>query len=236
MANDSPDRSPLIISALIAAVAVVVLGVAIMSSGGEPEPEPTAQPTATADPAPEPEPEPEPEPPPPVEGEHEVIEVVDLSVTGTGLYRAGTGGDAPVPVDDASVATFAAAMASWIDDHLTALQDGQEGAVVAAGLGGPSEVVHLTDPDHPVTSARYSMRVGARGAAEWGEVEVLVLRDDGTERTATLAFLPGDEAPRLIAAEGDGTAPAPAAADEGTHDDGAGEDADAGEAETEEGS
>jgi hypothetical protein len=232
MADDSPSRSPLIISALLAAVAVVVLGVAIMSSGDEPEPEPTAQPTAT----PEPEPEPEPEPPPPVEGEHDVTEVVDLSVTGTGLYGAGADGDAPVPVDDASVATFAAAMASWIDDHLTALQDGEEGAVVAAGLEGPTEVVHLTDPDHPVTSARYSMRVGARGAAEWGEVEVLVLRDDGTERTATLAFLPGDEAPRLIAAEGDGTAPAPTAADEGTREDGAAGDAEAGEAETEDGS
>jgi hypothetical protein len=217
MADDSPSRSPLIISALLAAVAVVVLGVAIMSSGDEPEPEPTAQPTAT----PEPEPEPEPEPPPPVEGEHDVTEVVDLSVTGTGLYGAGAGADAPVPVDDASVATFAAAMADWLDDHLTALQDGEEGAAVAAGLEGPTEVVHLTDPDHPVTSARYSMRVGARGAAEWGEVEVVVLRVDGTERTATLAFLPGDETPRLIAAEGDGTAPAPTSAGE----DGAAEDA-----------
>jgi hypothetical protein len=228
MANDSRDRSPLIISALIAAVAVVVLGVAILSSGDEPEPEPTARPTAT----PTPEPEPEPEPPPPVQGEPELTEVVDLSVTGTGLHRAGTGGDAPVPIDEASVATFAAAMASWIDDHLTDLQDGGEGTVVAAGLVGPVGVGHLTDPDHPVTSARYSMRVGARGAAEWGEVEVVVLRVDGTERTATLAFLPGDDAPRLVAAEGDGTA-SPAPSTDGSANDGGANDGT--DAETEEG-
>jgi hypothetical protein len=210
MAPDPRDRSSLIISALIALAAVVVLGVALLVSRGEREPEPTTAPTAPTAPSasPEPEPEPEPEPPAPVEGGYELTEVVELSATGTGLYAAGTGGDAPVVTDDAAVTDFVAAMAIWLDDHLTDLQDGGEGAAASAGLSGPIEVVHLTDPEHPVAAASYLVRVGARGDPEWGEVQVSVERQDGSVRTATLALLPGEDAPRLVAAEGDATAPA----------------------------
>jgi hypothetical protein len=212
MAPVSRDRSPLIISTLIALAAVVVLGVVLSASRSVPEPAPGPPPTA-AEPEPESEPELGPEPPPPVEGDHEVVEVVDLSVTGSGLYRAGTGSDTRIGMDDGAVSAFAAAMAAWLDDHLTDLQDGGEGAAVGAGLTGPTEVVQLTDPQHPVASATYRVRIGARGAPEWGEVEVLVTRDDGSERTATLAFLPGEVHPLLIAAQGDGSAPDPDTAD-----------------------
>jgi hypothetical protein len=217
------DRRALLISALIAVTAVVVLGVALLTSSGAPEPEPEPPPVAT----PEPEPEPEPEPPPPVEGALDLAEVVDLSVTGTGLHREGTSGDAAVPVDDAAVATFADAIRAWLDHHLTDLQDGGLGDAVAAGLAGPHGVVHLTDPQHPVVAATYVVRIGARGAPEWGEARVTVRREDASELAATLAFLPGEDGPRLVAAAGEGTAPPvtdddvetdPAVEDERTHD------------------
>jgi hypothetical protein len=198
------DRRALLISALIAVTAVVVLGVVLLTSSGVPEPEPEPPPVAT----PDPEPEPEPDPPPPVEGALELAEVVDLSVTGTGLHREGTSGDAAVPIDDAAVATFADTIGAWLDHHLTDLQDGGPGDAAAAGLDGPPEVVHLTDPHHPVVAATYVVRIGARGAPEWGEARVTVRREDGSELAATLAFLPGEDGPRLVAAAGEGTAPA----------------------------
>jgi hypothetical protein len=92
-------------------------------------------------------------------------------------------------------------MARWVDGHLTDLQEGGPGEGPATGLVGPAELLLLAEPDNPVRRARYLARVGTRGAPEWGELRVSVRLVDGSERTARLAFVPGDDGPVLIAAE-----------------------------------
>jgi nitrite reductase (NADH) large subunit len=74
-------------------------------------------------------------------------------------------------------------------------------------------ILALTGADAWVENARYELTTYVRGAPEWLHAHVVVLRDDGTERTADLVFLPGEE-PTLLAAEGEGIATADDDADD----------------------
>jgi hypothetical protein len=203
-----PRENPtLLVSAVLVVAAVVVLAVVFVVSRAAPGSEPTASPTSE----PEPEPEPDPEPPGPVTGEYELAAIRDVSVSGRRVFGSSMPQDAPVAPDEAAVGAFVDQMAAWVDQHLTDLQDGGEGSVPAAGLVGPHDTLTLTDPDHPVELAQYAMVVYAREAPEWARTNVVVTRTDGSVLTANLVFVPG-EPPALVAAEGEGVAPASAGA------------------------
>ena len=190
----------MLISIGSAVTAVLVVVLAVLLAGDDPEP-PAAVPEPEPTPAPtlEPEPEPEPEPPPPVRGETTLVEVVDLSVHGTQLFGDRMPQDEPVPVDDDAVAALVDAVAAWLDEHLTDLQVGGDGALIAAGLDGdpgPS----LTDDQLGVEVARYDLTVYARGEPEWARVVVEVARRDGSVARRPLVFVPGGE-PSVVAGE-----------------------------------
>jgi hypothetical protein len=185
-------------------LAVACAALVLTGCGGRTQAPPASAPSPTASPAPDPEPTPAPEEtftPRPVEGDLADVEVWDLSPTDSGLYRSGTAGDARREVDGAGLERFATGMARWVDAHLTDLQDGGEGGDPGTVLEGPPEALHLADADHPVVRARYLARVGTRGTPEWGELRVSVRLLDGSERTATLAFVPGSDGVVLVAAE-----------------------------------
>jgi hypothetical protein len=197
------DRRALVISALIAVVAVVALAVVVATSRESTEPEPEPPPPVAT---PEPEPEPEPEPPGPVAGEYELLRVTGLSVHGRRVFGDRMPQDAPVEPDEVAVNDFVEAMVGWLDGHFTDLQDGGRGWAVLADVVGPVEVISLTDPDHPVAQARYEFVVWARVAPEWGRAAVELTLADGSIRTAALTFAAG-EPPVLVAAEGEGAPP-----------------------------
>jgi hypothetical protein len=176
--------SGLLVAGLIGLAAVVVLAFVL---GGDPEPEPEPEPPA-AEPEPEPEPEAEPEAPAPVQGEAELAEIVDLSATGTGLAHPGSSGDQAVEVNHDRVDALVAAIAEWLDAHLTDLQDGGDGLVADVGLQGPEGVGDLAGSGTVVEAASYRMSVGARGSPEWARVVVTVTAEDGGEHKATFAF------------------------------------------------
>ena len=158
------------------------------------------------EPVPDPEPEPEPPPPPPppepepVVGTTEVVEILDLSASGTGVFRDGTEGDAPVAVDEHAVAAFAEEIAVWFDAHLAELQLGGDGTIQELA---ESSFEPLADPDHLVDEVAYQMRIGVRGAPEWAEVVVTVTREDAI-LSVVLAVAPGEE-PSLLAASPPGS-------------------------------
>ena len=199
---------------VFAAAGVLITSLRLIDAPvAEPSPEPSAEP---ADPQPEatpPTPLPErptlPPPPPepePVVGTTETVEVVDLSTSGTGVFREGTDGDAAVPVDEEAVAAFAEQISVWFDTHLADLQLGGDGTIPALG---DDPFGALTDTDHLVTEVTYAMRIAARGTPEWAEVTVSVTREDGGTLSTVLAVAPGDE-PTLVAA----SAPASSGAQE----------------------
>lgn len=178
----------LLIAGLVGLAALVV--VAFVLPGDEPEPEPEP-------PAAEPEPPP---PPPAVEGEAELAEIVDLSATGTGLVASGSGADAAVDVDHDAVDALVAALADWLDEHLTDLQGRGDGLVAEVGLQGPSEVGDLAGSGTVVEEATYRMAVGARGGPEWARVVVEVTDEDGGTHEAVFAFT-GEAEPALQGVE-----------------------------------
>jgi hypothetical protein len=199
-------------------LACVLTATTLVGCTADPEPEvgPVAEPTEEAEPAPPP-------PPADVAGELAEVTVNDLSRTETGLYRAGSGPDAPVPVDEAAVDASVAAAVAWVDAHLTDVQSGGSGHVGDVGLTGDDATVAsgLTNPDHPVTSVTYRATVGALGDPEWIRLSTAVQREDG-EGTATFVFLPAGagEVVLLAAQVGDGTPAPPAAPPEDDADEG----------------
>jgi hypothetical protein len=203
-------------------LACVLTAATLVGCTDDPEPGvgPVADPTVEEDPA-------LPPPPPEVAGELAAVTVNDLSRTETGLFRAGSDPDAPVPVDRAAVDASVAAAVAWVDAHLTDVQAGGSGHVGDAGLPGDDTTVAsgLTNPDHPATSVTYRATVGALGAPEWIRMSTAVQREDG-EGTATFVFLPvGAGEVVLVAAQvGDGT-PAPPASPPEDADEGATEEA-----------
>ncbi|MFA9446371.1 hypothetical protein [Egicoccus sp. AB-alg6-2] len=192
-------------SVLIAGAAAAILAVALQAGPDAGELPPVDEAAATASPEPttappaEPEPEPEPEPEEPIEAVLGEVTVEDLSVTGTGLYGRGSGGDAAVPVDEAAVASFRDAMVAVVDAHLLDQQLGGVGTIDAAALVGSGEALRFLGPEQRLTSADYTVRIGARGGPEWGRVTLALQRKDGTAAVAQLVFAPG-EPPILLAA------------------------------------
>ena len=201
MSPRSLRRGPALPIAIgLAVAALAILGVVLVLNDDDRAP-PTVAPAPEPDPGPEPDPEPEPEPPrpPPVHGDATLGDVVDLSVHGTQLFGDSMPQDEPVPIEDDAVDAFLAAIARWLDDHLTELQDGGPGALSEAGLEGDAGPP-LADDDHLVASARYDVTVYARGVPEWGRVDVEVERLDGSVARRRLVFVPGEE-PSVIGGE-----------------------------------
>ena len=186
--------SGLLVAGLVGLAALVIALVVL--TGDDPVPETEPEPPV-AEPEPEPEPDPEPDP---VEGETEVAEVVDLSITGTRLVHPGSADHEQVPVDEEALDALVDAIADWLDEHLTDLQDGGEGLVAGAGLAGPQDAGDLAGPEEIIEDASYVFRVGVRGQPEWARVDVEVITDDGEEHAAVLAFT-GREEPDLQAVE-----------------------------------
>jgi hypothetical protein len=187
----------LVIAGLIGLAALVVVSVVLLGGEDDPAPEVTAPPE---EPEPEPEPpEPEPEPPAPVEGTSELLGVRDLSVTGSRLVHSGTSADARVEIDQGEVEALIEDLTAWLDDHLTQLQDGEDGLVADAEVTGPDGLAELAGPADTVDEASYAFVVGARGEPEWAEVTVRVAREDGSTRRARLVFDPDR---RLLAVQG----------------------------------
>jgi hypothetical protein len=187
--------SSLVIAGLIGLAVLVVVSVVLLGGEDAPEPEVTAPPE---EPEPEP-PEPEPEPPEPVEGSTELLGVRDLSVTGSRLVHSGTDADARVAIDQDAVEALIEDLAGWIDDHLTQLQDGEDGLVADAEVTGPDGLAELAGPADLVDEASYAFVIGARGEPEWAEVTVRVTLEDRSTRRARLVFDPDR---RLLAVQG----------------------------------
>lgn len=158
-----------------------------------------ASPQATAPPSPSPSPT-----PPPVTGEVEV-EVVDVGLTPGRVYTEGRPEAKTPPPDPALVDPFVAAVADWLDRHLTALQRGEAGLIDPASpfaaTGDPAALEAVTSGlvgPGPVSSATYRIEVAARGAPEWATVAIEVTTD--TVRDAAFVFEPRADGIRIVAA------------------------------------
>ena len=131
-----------------------------------------------------------PEPPEPdaVAGSSELAELIDLSVTDSGLVASGSSANEPVPVDDAAVEERIAAITEWLDAHLTDLQAEGEGLAAEVGLLGTPEAAHLAGPGAVIDEATYRFFVGVRGEPEWLRVQVAVVTDEGEQHVAVFGF------------------------------------------------
>jgi hypothetical protein len=183
----------MVIAGLVGLAILVVL-TALLLNREDPQPE-----MVEPEPVEEPE-EVEPEPPEPVEGTAELEDVRNLSVTGTRLVQPGSDADEAIPPDEDAIEALVEDLTAWLDEHLTQLQDGDEGLVRQASLAGDEAIGDLAGPADIVEQAGYRFLVGARGEPEWAEVTVEVAREDGSSRAARLVF---DADRELLAVEGD---------------------------------
>lgn len=145
---------------------------------------------------------------PPVEPFEPQVTVASRSVN-SGAVMDRTQGAA---ADQAAVDAMTGAVTSWLDAHLDDLQRGGEGqlaAVAAPGLlenADPAIVQEittgLTSPQDPVRQASYDLEIGHDGAPRWLRATVSVTGAAGQARTAVFVFVPGDNGPVLVAAEG----------------------------------
>lgn len=110
----------------------------------------------------------------------------------------GLGGN-PEP-DEQAINASIDAVGDWLDQHLDGLQrdgKGAWGAVAADGLANGKQrrpaTTDLTDPDHPVTAARYVMTVYHDGAPQYLTARVEVTRDDDSTRDVGLVFVLDEE-------------------------------------------
>lgn len=106
----------------------------------------------------------------------------------------GLGGN-PEP-DTKAIDAAIASVGDWLDTHLDRLQrdgKGAWGAIAADGLANGRQrrlvTTDLTDPDHPVTAARYVMTVYHDGAPQYLTARVEVTRDDDSTRDVGLVFV-----------------------------------------------
>ena len=109
----------------------------------------------------------------------------------------GLGGN-PEP-DTKAIDAAIASVGDWLDTHLDRLQrdgKGAWGAIAADGLANGKQrrpvTTDLTDPDHPVTAARYVMTVYHDGAPQYLTARVEVTRDDDSTRDVGLVFVLDD--------------------------------------------
>lgn len=180
---------------IVGLVGLAALVVTVFVLSGEEEPPPDDAVTWPVSPLLEP-----PPPPDEVAGAVELAEVVDLSVTGTGLAVQGSGADERVPIDEGAVDEVVTAIAGWLDAHLTDLQEEGEGLVTEVGLTGPPEAGQLAGPGAIIDEATYRFSVGARGGPEWVRVVVEVVTEEGEEHAAVFGFT-GRAEPELQAVE-----------------------------------
>lgn len=110
----------------------------------------------------------------------------------------GLGGN-PEP-DEQAINASIDAVGDWLDKHIDRLQrdgKGAWGAVAADGLANSKQrrpaTTDLTDPDHPVTAARYVMTVYHDGAPQYLTARVEVTRDDDSTRDVGLVFVLDEE-------------------------------------------
>lgn len=106
----------------------------------------------------------------------------------------GLGGN-PEP-DQAAIDTAIETVGDWLDAHLDGLQrdgKGSWGAIAADGLANSKQrrpvTTDLTDPEHPVTAARYVMTVYHDGAPQYLTARVEVTRDDDSTADVGLVFV-----------------------------------------------
>lgn len=179
----------IVLSALLAAL---VVGAAGCTRGGEPQAgpsTPTPAPTPTVG---------------PVDGEGTVV-----VVTADNSSLVFNDRTTPEP-DQAAIDAFAAQVEGWLDEHLTDLQDGEEGGledVAAAGLLDGADPAtldavtsDLTSPDAPVDDARYHLVVAHSGQPLWLRAHVVVVDRDGAAREAGFVFTPTEDGdPELVA-------------------------------------
>lgn len=108
-------------------------------------------------------------------------------------------GSNPEPDEEAINASIDA-VGDWLDQHLDGLQrdgKGTFGAIAADGLANGTQrrpvTTDLTDPDHPVTAARYIMTVYHDGAPQYLTARVEVTRDDDSTADVGLVFVLDEE-------------------------------------------
>lgn len=181
---------------LAALVALLVLGGC--TRGGEPQAGPTS---ATPTPAPTPTAG-------PVGGETNVV-VVAADASSLVFNDRAT----PEP-DGAAIDAFADRVGDWLDGHLTALQDDDEGLLeeVAAPdlLEGADPAAldavtsDLASPDAPVDRARYHLVVAHSGRPLWLRAHVTVVSRDGAAHEVGFVFTPTDDGPPTLVAAGPG--------------------------------
>lgn len=175
---------------LIALVALLTL--AGCTRGEEPQAAPTT-PTPTPSPTAE-----------PVDGEPTVT-VVAADPNSLVFNDRAT----PEP-DEAAIDAFAAQVERWLDEHLTSLQDGDEGRLEEVAASGLLDGVDpamldavtsdLTSPDAPVERVRYHLVVAHSGQPVWMRARVTVVDRDGTAREVGFVFTPeAGGAPTLLA-------------------------------------
>lgn len=181
---------------LAALVALLALGGC--TRGGQPEAGPT---TSTPAPAPTPTVG-------PVDGDADVVVVTADPNSLVFNDRA-----APEP-DQAAIDAFAEQVDGWLDEHLTALQDGGEGLLdeVAAPdvLDGADPdtldavTTGLASPDAPVDHARYHLVVAHSGRPLWVRVHVIVVSRDGAAHEVGFVFTPAEDGDPTLVAAGQG--------------------------------
>jgi hypothetical protein len=190
--------SGMLVAGLVGLAALVV-AVVVFTGGDEPPPDDAV--TWPISPLLEPPPEPEPEEPDAVAGAAEVREVIDLSVTGSGLVGSGSSADERVPVDEGAVDAVVEAITEWLDAHLTDLQAEGDGLVADVGLVGAPEAADLAGPGAIIDEATYQFFVGVRGEPEWVRVQVVVVTEEGDQHVAVFGFT-GRAEPELQGVEG----------------------------------
>lgn len=177
------------------AALVALLALGGCTRGGQPEAGPT---TSTPTPAPSPTAG-------PVDGDTNVVVVA--ADPNSLVFN-----DRPTPEpDQAAIDAFAEQVDGWLDEHLTALQDG--GAGLLSEVAAPDVLdgadpgtldavtTDLASPDAPVDHARYHLVVAHSGAPLWMRAHVTVVSRDGAAREVGFVFMPADDGgPTLVAA------------------------------------
>ena len=187
----------MLVAGLVGLAALVVAVVVLTGDDGPPPDDAVTWPISPLLVPPEP---PEPPEPDAVAGTSELAELIDLSVTDSGLVASGSSDNEPVPVDDDAVEERIAAITEWLDAHLTDLQAEGEGLAAEVGLLGAPEAAHLAGPGAVIDEATYRFFVGVRGEPEWLRVNVEVTTEEGEQHAAAFAFT-GSAEPELQGVE-----------------------------------
>lgn len=168
----------------------LLLGACTGDDAAEPAPAPTTTAPATAP------------SPVTVRGERRVtLEPLDPE----GLFNADDPDGAPTPPDEDAARRFAAAVADWLDAHLTALNAGRDGRLDAVAprdlprARARAVLGRLASPADPVTTATYDIVVTTDGRPAWAHARVSLTRDGGG-RELTLVLEPGPNTPVLVGA------------------------------------